>query len=106
MQAHALTLICYLHSLNVIITHPIVYKEGLSYLGVCAISLQSPPPSHMYLQWSSKLLIIQCMLAEYLVILIKHFIVYIWIITVKKFFMKFEMQLTSDLNHTFMTENN
>jgi hypothetical protein len=46
MQAHALTRTRYLNSLNVIISHPIVYKEGLGYLSVCAIASRSSPPSH------------------------------------------------------------
>jgi hypothetical protein len=34
MQAHALTRTRYFYSLNVLISHPIVYKEGLGYLSV------------------------------------------------------------------------
>jgi hypothetical protein len=47
MQAHALTRTRYFYSLNVIISHPIVYKEGLGYLSVCAIASRSYPPSHV-----------------------------------------------------------
>jgi hypothetical protein len=46
-QAHALTRTRYFYSLNVIISHPIVYKEGLGYLSVCAIASRSSPPSHV-----------------------------------------------------------
>jgi hypothetical protein len=45
MQAHALTRKCYFYSLNVIISHPIVYKEGLDYLSICAIASRYSPPS-------------------------------------------------------------
>jgi hypothetical protein len=47
MQAHALTPTRYFYSLNVIISHPIVYKEGLGYLFVCAIASRSSPPTHV-----------------------------------------------------------
>jgi hypothetical protein len=47
MQAHALTRTRYFFSLNLLISHPIVYKEGLSYLSVCAIASQSSPPTHV-----------------------------------------------------------
>jgi hypothetical protein len=47
MQEHALTRTRYFYSLNVIISHPIVYKEGLGYLSVCAIASLSSPPSHV-----------------------------------------------------------
>jgi hypothetical protein len=47
MQAHALTRKRYFYSLNVIISHPIVYKEGLGYLSVCAIASRSSPPFHV-----------------------------------------------------------
>jgi hypothetical protein len=46
MQAHALTRTRYFCSLNVIILHLIVYKEGLCYLSVCAIASRSSPPPH------------------------------------------------------------
>jgi hypothetical protein len=46
MQAHAFPLTRYFYSLNVIISHPIVHKEGLGYLSVCAITSRSSPPSH------------------------------------------------------------
>jgi hypothetical protein len=35
----------YFYSLNVIISHLIVHKEGLGYLSVCAIASRSSPPS-------------------------------------------------------------
>jgi hypothetical protein len=41
MQAHALTRSRHFYSLNVMISHPIVYKEGLGYLSVCAIASRS-----------------------------------------------------------------
>jgi hypothetical protein len=47
MQANALTRKRYFYSLNIIISHPIVYKEGLGYLSVCAIASRSSPPSHV-----------------------------------------------------------
>jgi hypothetical protein len=47
MQAHALTRALYFYSLNVIISHQIVYKEGLGYLSVCAIVSRSSPPSQL-----------------------------------------------------------
>jgi hypothetical protein len=47
MQAHVLTRTCYFCSLNVIISHPIVYKEGLGYHSVCAIASRSSPPTHV-----------------------------------------------------------
>jgi hypothetical protein len=47
MQAHALTHTRYFYSLNVIISHPIVYKEGLGYLSVCAIASRSSLPSRV-----------------------------------------------------------
>jgi hypothetical protein len=47
MQTHALTHTRYFYSLNVIISHPIVYKVGLGYLSVCAIASRSSPPSHV-----------------------------------------------------------
>jgi hypothetical protein len=47
MQAHALTRTRYFYSLNAIISHPIVYKEGLGYLSVCAIASRSSPPYHV-----------------------------------------------------------
>jgi hypothetical protein len=47
MQEHALTRTRYFCSLNVIISHPIVYKEGLDYLSVCVITSRSFPPSHV-----------------------------------------------------------
>jgi hypothetical protein len=45
IQAHALVRTRYFHSLKVIISHPILYKEGLGYLNVCAIASRSFPPS-------------------------------------------------------------
>jgi hypothetical protein len=47
MQAHTLTRTRYFYSLNVIISHLIVYKEGLGYLSVCALASRSYPPTHM-----------------------------------------------------------
>jgi hypothetical protein len=47
MQTHALTRKRYFYSLNVMISHLAVYKEGLGYLSVCAIALRSSPPSHI-----------------------------------------------------------
>jgi hypothetical protein len=47
MQAHALTRTRYFYNLNVIISHPIVYKEGLGYRSACAISSRSSPPSRV-----------------------------------------------------------
>jgi hypothetical protein len=44
-QAHVLTRTRYFYRLNVIISHSIVYKEGLGYLSVCAIASRSSPPS-------------------------------------------------------------
>jgi hypothetical protein len=38
MHAHALTHTRYFYNLNIIISHPIVYKEGLGFLSVCAIA--------------------------------------------------------------------
>jgi hypothetical protein len=46
MQAHALTRTRYFYSLNVIISQPVVFKEGLGYLSVCAIASRFSPPSH------------------------------------------------------------
>jgi hypothetical protein len=43
MQAHVFTRTRYFYNLNVIISHPIVYKEGLGYLFVCAIASRSSP---------------------------------------------------------------
>jgi hypothetical protein len=37
----------YFYSLNVIISHLIIYKEGLGYLSVFAIASLSSPPSHV-----------------------------------------------------------
>jgi hypothetical protein len=47
MQTHALTRTRYFHSLNVIISYPILYKEGLGYLSVSAIASRSSPTSHV-----------------------------------------------------------
>jgi hypothetical protein len=47
MQAHTLTRARYFYILNVIISHPIVHKEGLGYLSVCAIASRSSPPTHV-----------------------------------------------------------
>jgi hypothetical protein len=47
MQAHALTRMRYFFSPNIIISHPIVYTEGLGYLSVCAVASRSFPPSHV-----------------------------------------------------------
>jgi hypothetical protein len=47
MQAHALTCMHYFYSLNIIISHPIVYREGQGYLSVCAIALWSSPTCHV-----------------------------------------------------------
>jgi hypothetical protein len=47
MQAHALTRKRYFYGPNVIISHPIVYKEGLGYLSVCAIASRSSPPTQV-----------------------------------------------------------
>jgi hypothetical protein len=47
MQVHALTRTRYFYSPNVIISHRIVYKEGLCYLSVCAIASRSSPPSRV-----------------------------------------------------------
>jgi hypothetical protein len=47
MQAHALTRTTYFYSLNVILSHLIVYQEGLGYLSVCAIASRSSAPSHV-----------------------------------------------------------
>jgi hypothetical protein len=44
MQAQALTRTRFLYILNVIISHPIVYKEGLGYLSVCDVLSPSPLP--------------------------------------------------------------
>jgi hypothetical protein len=44
MQAHASTSTRYFYSQNFTISHPIVYKEGLGYLSVCAIASRSSPP--------------------------------------------------------------
>jgi hypothetical protein len=58
MHAHAVTRTRYFYSLNVIISHPIVYKEGLGCFSACAIASRSFPPSHVCLcngQKSSKL---------------------------------------------------
>jgi hypothetical protein len=46
MQAHALTRMRYFCSLNVIISHLIVLREGLGYLSVCAIASRSSPLTH------------------------------------------------------------
>jgi hypothetical protein len=48
MQAHALTRTHYFYSLNVIISHPIVYQEGVGFLSICSIASWSSPPSHMF----------------------------------------------------------
>jgi hypothetical protein len=48
MQAHALTRTHYFYSLSVMISYPIVYKEGLGYLSVRAIASRSSPPSRVY----------------------------------------------------------
>jgi hypothetical protein len=37
----------YFYSRNVIISHPIEYKEGLGYLSVCAIASRYSPPTHV-----------------------------------------------------------
>jgi hypothetical protein len=63
MQAHALTRTRYFYSLNVVISHLIVYKEGLSYLSVCAIASRSSPPSHVCIcngHPSSELFCVHC----------------------------------------------
>jgi hypothetical protein len=63
MQAQALTRTRYFYSLNVIISHPIVYKEGPGYLSVCAISSRSSPPTHLRIcngQRSSELFCVHC----------------------------------------------
>jgi hypothetical protein len=62
MQAHALTRTRYFYNPNVIISHPIVYKEGLGYLSVCAIASRSSPPSHVCCngQRSSELFCVHC----------------------------------------------
>jgi hypothetical protein len=49
MLAHALTCTRYFCSLNVIISHLIVYKEGLGYLSACAIASRSSPPTHVFI---------------------------------------------------------
>jgi hypothetical protein len=46
-QAHVLNRTRYFCSLNVIISHLTVYKEGLSCLSVCAIASRSSPPSNV-----------------------------------------------------------
>jgi hypothetical protein len=47
MLAHALTRTRYSYSLNVIISHPVVYKEGLGYLSVISIASRASPPTHL-----------------------------------------------------------
>jgi hypothetical protein len=47
MQAHTLTHTRYFYSLNVIISHLVLYKEGLGYLSVRAIASRSSSPSHV-----------------------------------------------------------
>jgi hypothetical protein len=47
MQAQTLTRTRYFYSLNVIISHLLVYEDGLGYLSVCAIALRSFRPSHV-----------------------------------------------------------
>jgi hypothetical protein len=48
MQARTLTRTRCFYSLNVIISLPIVYKEGLGYLSVCAIASRSCPPTCVF----------------------------------------------------------
>jgi hypothetical protein len=47
MQAHALTRTRYFYNLNLIISHPTVYKKGLGCLSVCVIASWSSPLSHV-----------------------------------------------------------
>jgi hypothetical protein len=47
MQAQTLTRTSYFYSLNVIISHLIIHKEGLGYVTVCAIASRSFPPTHV-----------------------------------------------------------
>jgi hypothetical protein len=47
IQAQAFAFMRYFYSLNIIISHPIVYKEGLGYLSICAIVLRSSPLTHV-----------------------------------------------------------
>jgi hypothetical protein len=47
MQSHASTLTRFFYNINIIISYPIIYKDRLSYLFVCAVALRSSPPSHV-----------------------------------------------------------
>jgi hypothetical protein len=47
MQTHALTRTRYFYRVNVIISHPIVYKDVLGLFSVCAMDSRSSPPSHV-----------------------------------------------------------
>jgi hypothetical protein len=47
IQAHALTRTRYFYNLNVIISVPVKYKEGLGYISVSAIASRYSPPSHV-----------------------------------------------------------
>lgn len=52
MQTHALTHTYNFYSLYVIISHPIVYTDGLGSLSICAITMQFSLSSHMYIHSS------------------------------------------------------
>jgi hypothetical protein len=72
MQAHALTRTSYFYRLNVIISYPIVYKEGLGYLSACAIALRSSPPTHVCIcngHPSSDLFCVHCFIENFLILL-------------------------------------
>jgi hypothetical protein len=63
MQAHALTHTHYFCTLNIIISHPIVYKEGLGYLSMCVIAPGSYSPHYVCIcnsQQSLELFCIHC----------------------------------------------
>jgi hypothetical protein len=78
MQAHALTSTRYFCSRNVIISHPIVYREGPGYLSVCAIASRSSPPTHVCIcngQRNLELFCVLCILER----ILKNLSMRVWI---------------------------